>query len=419
MSRVLLISLVFAPDGVSTAQLMSELVVDLQRAGHRISVVTTRPHYNRDHVAEAAQPLVRKWCGLLSQSDYHGIPVIHTAMPRKAGGILARLAGFAIFHLLALVSALMLVERPDVILVPSPLLSAGALGWLVARVRGAAFIYNVQELYPEIAIKLGRLRSRAAIRVLRGLERFVYQHASVVTVISQGMRRAVTAYDVPEARVLQIPNFVDTDVMRPGPRHNAFSQEHGLDEKFVVCYAGNMGLAQGLEALIGAAELLSKEPDIVFLFVGDGVLREDLLQEARAKSLGNTLFVSHQPYSRVPDIYAASDVCVVPMVAAISGEGVPSKFMRIMACGRPVLAIADRQSDLANEIAASGGGVVVASSSAEAIAQSVLALHDDLERCRASGEAGQAYASLHYARHMVTTRYADLIERITPQRSRA
>jgi colanic acid biosynthesis glycosyl transferase WcaI len=278
--------------------------------------------------------------------------------------------------------------------------------------RGAAFVYNVQELYPDIAVKMRQLCNPFVISALRVLERFVYRHASMVTVISAGMRRAVVACGVPESRVLLIPNFVDMDLMRPGSRHNAFSQEHGLDARFVVSYAGNMGFAQGLDMLLGAAELLVRQADILFLFVGDGVLREWLVEQARAKSLGNTRFVAHQPYARVPEIYAASDVCVVAMISTIASEGVPSKFMRIMACGRPVLAMVDGASDLASEVAASAGGVVVPTSSAEAIAQAVLAFHDAPERCHAAGAAGRAYASRHYARGVVTGRYAELFRTI-------
>jgi len=407
VARVLVLSLVFAPDGVSTAQLMSELAVDLHRAGHQLSVVTTQPHYNRDMVAEAAQPMTRRWAGLLFRSDFHGIPVIHTAMGRKRGGLSARLVGWVRFHALALVAGLFLVERPDVILVPSPLLTTGVLGWFLARVRGAAFVYNVQELYPDFAVRAGQLRHPLVIRLLLALERFVYRRASMITVIGQGMRSAVVAKGVPPARVQLIPNFVDVEVLRPGPMDNAFRREHDLGHAFVVTYAGNMGLAQGLDVVIDAAELLANEPDVLFLFVGDGVLRERLM--ARAKGLDNTRFVIHQPYARVPEIYAASNLCVVAMIGNVAAEAVPSKFLRIMACGRPVLALADAQSDLAREVTAAGAGVVASPSSAESVAQAVLAFRDAPERCEATGTAGRAYVSLHYARAVVTRRYASLL----------
>ena len=417
MARVLVLSLVFAPDGVSTAQLMSELAADLQRAGHQLSVVTTQPHYNRDVVAEAAQPLTRRWAGLLFRSNFQGIPVFHTAMGRKRGGLSARLAGWVRFHALALIAGLWLVERPDVILVPSPLLTAGLLGWFLARVRGAAFVYNVQELYPDFAVRAGHLRHPVIIRLLLALERFVYRRASMITVIGQGMHSAVVAKGVPPSRVQLIPNFVDVESLRPGPMDNTFRREHALGHAFVVTYAGNMGLGQGLDVLIDAAELLTNHPDVLFLFVGEGVRREHLMARAHTKGLSNTRFIIHQPYARVPEIYAASNVCVVAMIGTVAAEAVPSKFLRIMACGRPVLALADADSDIAREVAAAGAGVVASPSSAESVAEAVLAFRDAPERCQANGQAGRAYVSLRYARAVVTARYASLLRDLTPHRA--
>jgi colanic acid biosynthesis glycosyl transferase WcaI len=412
MARILILSLVFAPDGVSTAQLMSEVAADLHRAGHSVSVVTTQPHYNRDLVAEAAQPLARHWGGLLFKSDFVGVPVIHTFMPRKRGSFLIRLPGWVLFHVLALGVGLFLVERPDVVMVPSPLLTAGVLGWVVARLRRARFVYNVLELYPDLAVKIGQLRNRPVIALLRALEGFVYRHAAVVTVIAEGMRRAVVAKHVSSERVRFIPNFVDVDQLRPGPKDNAFGREHGLGGAFVVSYAGNLGFAQGLEVLLEAAALLADERDVRFLFVGDGVLRERLVEEARARSLGNVRFVAHQPYARVPEIYAASDLCVVALVGALDAEAVPSKFLRIMACGRPVLAMADAGSELAQEVAASEAGVVVAPSSAAAVADVVRALKGAPARCAAMGAAGRAYVSTRYARTVVTGKYSALADEL-------
>ncbi len=404
----------FAPDGVSTAQLLSDLVADLCAQGHRVSVVTTQPHYNRDKAAEAAQPLTRRRGGLFFESQYLGARVIHTRMSQRRGGFVVRLGSLALFHPLALIASLFLVERPNIILVPSPLLTAGVLGWLIARLKGGALVYNVQELYPDIAVKMGQLTNPLVGRFLGVLERFVYRRARVTTVISEGMRRIVSARGGPTCRVVLIPNFVDVDVMCPGPRDNEFRREHALEDRFVVSYAGNMGFAQGMEVILQVADLLRERADIRFLFVGDGALRDELVLQASARSLSNVQFVTHQPYVRVPEIYAASDLCIVTMVGNIAAEGVPSKFIRIMACGRPVLGIAASESDLACEICASGGGVVVSPSSPGAIKEAILMFRNSPELCRTVGEAGRTYASKWYARHAVTSRYAELFREIAP-----
>src|SRR5512140_2233807 len=131
MAHVLILSLVFPPDNVSTAVIMAELSADLKAAGHEITVVSTVPHYNRDPQAEARQPLTRLWGPLLSRSTFDGIPVLHVGMPRKSGRILSRLLAWGGFHVISLIAAAVLVRRVDVILAPSPPLTIGVCAWLL------------------------------------------------------------------------------------------------------------------------------------------------------------------------------------------------------------------------------------------------------------------------------------------------
>src|SRR5262245_16099537 len=228
MAHVLILSLVFPPDGVSTAQIMGELAADLSHAGHSVSVVTTQPHYNRDDVALAAQPLTPMWRGLLYRSDYKGIPVIHTRMPPKGKSIRSRLQGWLGFHALGLMAALRLTKRADAIIVPSPLLSGGVVAWLIGLFTGARYIYNVQELYPDLGIQLGRLRNPAVIGVLRLLERFVYRTAAAVTVITRGMEAKLLSRGLQARDVHYVPNFVDLNELVPTTKDNDFSREFGL-----------------------------------------------------------------------------------------------------------------------------------------------------------------------------------------------
>jgi colanic acid biosynthesis glycosyl transferase WcaI len=333
-------------------------------------------------------------------------------MPRKRPGIIRRLLGWLGFHLIAFAASITVVPRPDVILVPSPLLSVGVLAWLLGCFRGSRFIYNVQELYPDLAVKLGVLRNPAVIGVLRFLEKFVYAKAAAVTVIGYGMRHQVVHKGVPEAKVHLIPNFVDTDDLQPLSKHNRFSISHGVTDCFVVSYAGNMGLAQGLETLLETAHILQDERNIRFMFIGGGVSRLFLEEEAEARGLSNTIFVPHQSYTLVPQIYGASDVCIVPMVEVISTDAVPSKVFRIMACSRPVLAITDPASDLARVVNEARAGVVVQPGSARAVADAILALFKSSETSRSMGENGRRYAVQNVSRQMITGRYVQLIEKI-------
>lgn len=407
MARVLILSLVFPPDGVSTAQIMGEIVLDLRAAGHDVQVITTRPHYNRDTTAEAKQPLRRRLGGLFFTSRYHGVPVFHTAMPRKGTSVLKRLLGWISFHLLSVAVALTAVRGPDVILAPSPPLTIGIAARLIARFRGACYIYNVQEVYPDVAVNLGLIRNRLLIRALERLESFVYDGAYALTVISDAMRERLLEKGVTPEKVLHVPNFVDVTDLRPRQKDNPFAREHGVAGLFVISYAGNVGPAQGLEVLLDAAECLGRD-GLRFLVVGDGIARPTLQRRARERGLDAVRFIAHQPYERVPEIYGASDLCVVPQVSSIGATAAPSKIYRIMACGRPVLAVTSQGSELARLVQQAGCGITV-SPEGQAVAQVVREAADHPEQLRAMGEAGRRFVVEHYSRSTVTGRYEALI----------
>ena len=409
MARVLILSLVFPPDGVSTAVILGELSADLKRAGHDVSVITTAPHYNRDEAAEARQPLTKAWAGLLYLSDYHGIPVLHVAMPRKTASVFRRLMAWMQFHVLSLLAALTHVRRVDVIVTPSPPLTVGVVAWLLGLRYRAPFVYNVQELYPDIAIALGALRNRGLIRMLYALERFVYRRARFITVIAQRMRERVVNKGIPADKVRVVPNFADVDDLVPLPKSNDFSRRHGLDSRFVVTYAGNMGPAQDLDSVIEAALLLRHQSGVMFLLVGEGSAYQRLNERVLSLGLTNVLMLPHQPYDLVPQIYAASDLCLVPLAKDTGSDAVPSKVYRIMACERPVLACADAHSDLAEFVMETRGGIVVPPAAPETLASAISDAATKPEVLREMGRVGRERVLAGYSRAAVTAQYDALV----------
>jgi colanic acid biosynthesis glycosyl transferase WcaI len=409
VAHILVLSLVFPPDGVSTAVILGELSADLKKAGHDVTVVTTVPHYNRDREAEARQQLTQVWGPLLYRSELEGMRVLHVAMPRKTGSVILRLLAWMQFHVLSLVVALALVRRIDVIVTASPPLTVGVCAWLLGAFYRAPYVYNVQELYPDIAIALGALRNRWAIRVLYALERFVYARAKFITVIAARMRRRILDKAVPPEKVRLIPNFVDVETMLPLPKVNDFSRAHGLDAKRVVTYAGNMGPAQGLDSVLDAAALLKDEPSLVFLLIGEGSEYSRLQASAIDRGLTNVIVMAHQPYALVPQIYAASDLCLVPLAPHAGSDAVPSKVYRIMACERAVLACAGDETDLAELVRLAQCGAVVAPGSAEALAAGIRGAIREPGACAAMGRAGRAHVLAHYSRSIVSAQYGALI----------
>lgn len=400
--RVLVLSLVFPPDGVSTAQLLGELVEDLVRQEREVIVVTTIPHYN----PPAQWTARRRFGGLVRESSEAGATVFHLAMPAKSGSVAMRILAWLMFHALSVVVAGVLAGDVDIVLAPSPPLSIGVAAWAIGRLKGAPYIYNVQELYPDAAVALGVIRDGLALRLLRAMEAFVYRHAYAVVVIAPGMRDRIMRRGLPGERVRLIPNFVDTGDIAPRPKRNPFSKRTGLADRFVVMYAGNMGRAQQLGTVLDAAELLRDRPEVVFAFVGEGVEAAGLRASASALGLSNVVFVPQQPFSEVPDIYGASDLCVVPLLGALAFDAVPSKVYRIMAAARQVLAITALESDLARVVHESGGGMVVPPAEPAAIAAAITrAVTTPFD-----GESARQWVMRHVDRSVITARYGALLD---------
>jgi colanic acid biosynthesis glycosyl transferase WcaI len=418
MAEILLLSLVFPPDSVSTAQIMSELAVDLGKHGHRVTVISTIPHYNRNRGNQKDQSLRPKWGKILYQSEYHGMTVYHTFMPPKGQNILWRLLAWAFFHIISILAGLTIVPRPSVIIAPSPPLTIGICAWLLGRLHRAPYLYNVQEIYPDIAIRLGAVRNRWIIDFLYRLEKFVYSKAAAVTVIAPRMRERLLEKGISKNKVQVIPNFVDVSDLAPLEKTNDFSRKHNLYNQFVVSYAGNMGPAQGLENFIDAANILKEEAGVCFLIMGDGTLREILQKRIEGYNLGNCVFLPYQPYSLMAQVYAASDLCLVPQALATGSEAVPSKVYRIMACARPVLAVTDQNSDLARLVRDASCGAFVLPGSAEVLAEMVMQAQRNRQEWQKMGLSGREHVVRYYARATVTNQYNELIGNIVSQSER-
>ena len=416
MARIALLTLVFAPDGVSTSVLMTELAQELRGLGHDITVLTTTPHYNLDAEARSWQPLRSRWGGLLYQSECQGIPVYHVSIPAKGSRVGARLLDYARFHVVSTVVGLTLAGDYDIILTPSPPLTIGLSAWILSRLRQVPFIYNVQEIYPDVAVSLGILHNRTVIHAMEWLERFVYARAQRVVVISEWFRCRLLEKGVPDTKLQVIPNFVDTDFLQPGERQNSFSAQHELDNRFVVLYAGNIGLTQGFETIMAAAQQLADVPDVCFVIVGDGTRRAWLEEQLSQRTTSNVILLPYQPRSSVPQIYATSDVCLVPLKRGTAQETFPSKIYSIMAAGRPVIASVDPDSELAWVVERAECGWAVPPDDAEALATAIKSAYQRRSDLLAMGLRGRDYVVANHSRQAVARQYDSLIQAVVKHR---
>jgi len=412
--RILIISLVFPPDNVSTAHVVGGYAAGFRRQGHEVVVLTSTPHYHPDDV-DAWRKAVVPVCGpLVVKSATDGIVAYHVRMPGKHNPIFVRLLSWLWYQAASTILGLRVSRGCDVILAtPPPPLVVALSAWFLGLVRGVPFVYNVQEVYPDVAVTLGALRRPGVIAFFRRVERFVYRRAGAMSVISRGMEANLLEKGVPRAKVIRIPNYVDSDELPLRPRLNAFSAGHGLDGRFVVSYAGNMGEPQGLASVIEAARLLADRPDVLFLLIGDGPALPSLREHADRLGVSNVRFLPYQPYSLVPDIYASSDICLVPQAEGTGHQGLPSKVYRILACGRPVVGICEDDSEVATLIAETGCGVHVPPNNPPALAGAVRAALADREAWARRGRSGRAFVQEHYSAERIVGQYLALFQGLT------
>ncbi len=391
----------FTPDLAPTGEVITRVVEELGKRAHEIEVITSLPWY-REHRVEPGFG-GRPWRH--EDTPWGRITRIHPFPAADKGNLLKRGAAFAGFS--AIAAALgSRGPRVDAVLAMSPPLTLAATGWAIARRRGGSFVFNVQDVYPDVAIELGVLRSRRAIAAAHRVERWFYDHADALTVLSADLRDNVARKTAHPHRVRVIPNFVDTAWIRPGPKENAYRREFGLEGKFVVMYAGNVGLSQGLNALVDAAGALAYEDQLVFVVNGQGVEREKL--EARGRGLPNLRFVDVQPTARLPELLAAADVHLVPLRRGLARTSLPSKTYSILAAGRPLIASVDPGSEVATTVERVGAGLAVAPEDPEALAKTIRRLLEAPDELEAMGRRGRAFIEAWASPGAVAEAYEEL-----------
>lgn len=417
MAKVLLYTLVFPPDSVSTSLLFGDIVKELKKLGHDITVLTTTPHYNKEQEALTLQPMHKKWAGLIYKSDYFGIPVYHVSMSSKGSSISSRLLNYTRFHIISSITGLIITRRYDIILTPSPPLTIGFNAWLLGLKRNVPFIYNVQEIYPDVAIKLGVLCNSRVIRAIECLERFIYNRARVLVVISDSFHFRLLTKGAPAEKLSVIPNFVDTEFIKPGSKNNAFAHIYGLHNQFVVLYAGNIGLTQSFETIIAAAGNLRHLPNLRFLIIGNGTRQAWLKKELEKQRLSNITLLPYQPHRIVPQIYSSSNICLVPLKRDTALDTFPSKIYTIMAAGRPAIVSADNDSELTSIVKRAYCGLVVPPENIGALINSITYAYHHQDKLYKMGNNGRNYVVTHHTRQAIGLQYHKLINKIVLSRA--
>ncbi len=397
MTHVLFVTPYYPPEKTPPAIRISGSAKGLFKRGYQVTVLTTFPNFPSGVVAPEYRGKI------ITQEVDEGIHVVRVwsyITPNK--GFLRRVLAQLSFGCIAPLPGWKYVGRPDVIIVESPPLFNAIGGRLLAWGKHCPFIFNVADLWPDAAIELGVLRNPLFIRLARLLERSTYQKARVIWAVTAGIRERLVASGVPAERVFLLTNGVDTTQFKPMPQAQARAAL-GWDDRFTILYAGTHGLAQGLSTVLDAAAQLKWQPNIRFVFAGDGAAKADLVAQAREQELLNVSFIDPVPHERMPVLLAAADVCLVPLRRLPLFEGaLPSKMYEVMACERPMLLGVDGEARRLAEQEARAA-IYVEPENADSLVSAILHLYEHPEIAQALGCNGRAFVMKHFDRQRLVS----------------
>jgi glycosyltransferase involved in cell wall biosynthesis len=387
-AKLVFVNRYFHPDCSATSQLLTDLGLSLARLGYPVHVVCSRQLYDDPATALLASELV-------------DLVQVHRVWTTRFGRtrLIGRAIDYATFYASSAWVLIRLLSRGDTVIAETdpPLISIVAMA--AARLKGAHLINWLQDIFPEVASQLGvNPLPRVLIALLGRGRDLALRNATVNVVLGQRMRERLQAFGIAEGKIRIIENWAERDP--PQPKQSACSElRHrlGLAGHFVIGYSGNLGRAHEFQTLLGAAQELESETDVVFLMIGGGSGMDELRKTVTARGLGNFRFLTYQPRERLSDCLAAADVHWVSLKPALEGLIVPSKFYGILAAARPVVFIGDPDGELARHIRASQCGADIGVGASEDLVRLLRRWKSEPALRDRMGRNGYRFYQDHYA----------------------
>jgi len=409
--KILYVSQYFPPEMGAPAARAAELSRHWARMGHDVTVLTGFPNHPTGVVPEGWRSRLR---GLVYKEKIDGVRVVRTwlwPLPNRKAD--ERIRNYASFCFSSAISGLNLA-RPDVVVGTSPQLLVALSGWWLAWWKRVPFVFEVRDLWPESLAAVGAGGEGSALhRTLGAIAGFLYRRASQIVVVTPAFKdHLIRHWHVAEARVSIVENGVETDLFRPDPAATTVRAELHLQNRFLICYIGTMGMAHGLETLIAAAERLQAAlPAAAFLFIGEGAEKQRLLDRAAARGLTNIQFLGQQPRERIPAYISSADTCLVMLKKTdLFKTVIPTKLLEYMACERPVIVAVDGQARQIVEEA--GAGVFVEPENPDALVQAILNLAADPELRHRMGVSGRQYIVKRLSREQTAQTYLMVLDKL-------
>jgi colanic acid biosynthesis glycosyl transferase WcaI len=408
--RILYFTQYYPPEVGATQTRAHEMSAYLTQQGHHVTIITEVPN----HPSGIVPPAYR---GRLSERKLeNSIDVLRLwvwASPEKT--FKSRMRFYLSYMGMAALAGALIRGKYDLVYATSPPLFVGAAGLASATVRRIPFVFEVRDLWPESAVALAELSGKRAIKAAEALEGLLYRRAALVVAVTQGIYDRLSERRVGCDKLALVPNGANTEHFHFSTEERAAVRTQlGLQDKFVVMYAGIHGIAQGLETLLQAAALLQNSPDIRFVFVGEGPRKAALAQRLSDLNLHNVTMLPEVPSSKMPSYLSAADCTIVPLRDELLFRGaLPSKMFESWAAERPiVLSVAGEAQRVLEQ---ANAGIACRPEDPADMARAIRTLHYDPVAAQEMGKRGRAYVLSHYSRRAQAQTLEQLLKTVTQQ----
>ena len=404
--KLLIVHMRYEPDPTGTAPLVTQLAQDLVQNDVEVVVIASLPHYGRQSV----HPDYQQYQGFFHRNRENGVEIFRTPIfvPRKPG-LIGRALNYLSYNLNSILAGL-LIRDVDIILAINPPITTTFSAWIMSIFHRIPLIVGIQDVWPDCVIQVGQLKNRVLIFFSKIMEKIQYMVADKVIVLSQGMKENLLRKGVRTEKIAVIANWADPDAVIPLPKDNAFYLEQNLGDYFVVLFAGNHGYNAALEYVIEAAEHLKDHSDILFIFAGEGSVKQDLVKSVNNKNLINIRFLPTLPYRKWLEMLAAADLTLVTLREDLAELNVPSKVYTLMSASRPIAASVPVNSEVGKLIRTANCGIVSPPEDPLGLVETILDCKQGKYVLEDLGRNGREYLVEFLHRNQQTGQYLNLLK---------
>ena len=369
--RILFLADNFPPEGNAPANRTYEHAIEWVKRGHHVTVITTAPNFPDGVVFDGYE---NDW-RVVEERDGIRIVRVKTYIAANSG-VVRRTLDYMSFGLMGFLAGL-LEKRPDIVTGTSPQFFTVCAAWLLSVFKWRPFVFELRDFWPASIRAVGAMHSRVALNMLSWIEMFLYRKATAIVPVTHSFGSELLERGIDGSKIHVVANGVDTTAYSPLKKDADLSLKYGLEGKFVVGYIGTHGMAHALHRVLETADLLRRRDDIVFIFVGGGARRAELIEQARDLNLKNVRFIERQPKEQMARIWSLCDVSLVSLKDdPVFRSVIPSKIFESMGMGLPII-LSLPVGESSEIIKSTGSGLVVEPENPPCLKEAVLKIQGD------------------------------------------